>query len=496
MEMPDLHPPPKAGFLTRFFIRLVGADEATMRLCPPHDWEVVRAVAAIMICTWIYQAGLLSIISHRLFAPPGQIRPGLVLASMFIATFILLIDSYMIYRSGWHLNGIEELKRGGIDISGGLGGRLKAWIFLAVRIFLSVCIAQLTAIFLSIIIFAADIDARIGHRYLQANAHLLPAATALVDAEIQRATDTVTAETSREATLANQVTTLHQDQIDPSANDPQISQAQQEVTQLLAQKTAADNDLRNAQKFASDELAGIKGSANNSGLQGSGPRRSAALEQVTNATNRAQQVDTDLAAAQTRLDGLRNQAATTDAAKKKRSTDQLPDFQNDLNAEATELAAAKTHLAELTRDRDAAIRAAVENAPDHVGRENGFLQQITELEQIAESDRKIALVILLIDLTSFGFELASVLAKVTSFVPTTYAALLARDAYLSAVRIVDGMMRELSPITAGSKPEMGISQPPPPADAAQRGNGYDHASELFTAPPKRPRGRPRKTVVT
>jgi hypothetical protein len=48
-----------------------------------------------------------------------------------------------------------------------------------------------------------------------------------------------------------------------------------------------------------------------------------------------------------------------------------------------------------------------------------------------------------IDFVSFGFELAAVLAKMMSYVPTTYAALLARDAYMSDVRIVDGMMKVL-----------------------------------------------------
>jgi len=50
----------------------------------------------------------------------------------------MLIDSYMVMRSGWHLSGIEQLKRGGIDVSGGPWARIKATIFLAVRIALSI----------------------------------------------------------------------------------------------------------------------------------------------------------------------------------------------------------------------------------------------------------------------------------------------------------------------------------------------------------------------
>lgn len=498
MEMPDGQPPTKAGPLTKFLIRIAAADEATLQLCPEQDWNNVRAVAEIMICTWLYQAALFGGISDRLFAVPGHIRPELVLASMFIATFILLIDSYMVMRSGWHLSGIEELKRGGIDISGGPGARIKAGLFLAIRIFLSICIAQLTAIFLSIIIFASDIDARTQSAYLQANAHLLPAATALVDGEIQRATATVAAETAREAALSDQVATLRQNQIDPSANDPAIRQAQQEVSQLLAQQAKAGSDVASAEKFASDELGGIKGAPGNSGIEGSGPKRAAAMEQLANAKNRAQQIDAALAAAQSRLDALRTQTTAASPIKKKLAADQLPGFQDALAAEATRLIAARNQLTRLTQGRDEAIRAAVDNAPNHVDRDNGFLRQVSELEHIAQGDSKIALVILLIDLTSFGFELASVLAKVTSFVPTTYAALLARDSYMSAVRIVDDMMSELSDPTTGADSEFGPPRPRPQANTGPRGNGAAPSSDPFAsadgANPKRRRGRPPKDI--
>ena len=53
----------------------------------------------------------------------------MVVVSIFIATFILFIDSYMVMRSGWHLSGIQELKRGGWDISGGMTVRIKAGYF-------------------------------------------------------------------------------------------------------------------------------------------------------------------------------------------------------------------------------------------------------------------------------------------------------------------------------------------------------------------------------
>jgi hypothetical protein len=498
MEMTDAPPVIKAGLFTKLLLRIAAVNEDTLRLCPSQDWDNVKAVAEIMIFTWLYQTALFATIGHRLFAVPGQIRPELVLIAMFIATFILLIDSYMVMRSGWHLSGIEELKRGGLDISGGPAARIKAGLFMTIRIVLAIGIAQLTAVFLSIIVFAADIDARIHSVYLQANAHLLPAATGLVDDEIKRATEAVKAETAREATLSGQVSALRQNQIDPVAGDPQLQLVQQEVSQLLAEKAKADADVRAAETFASDELAGIKGASGNSGQVGDGPRRRAALEQLANARNQAQQTGSALAAAQGRLEAARKQAGNAGASASQRSQGQLPGLQNTLDAETAKLTGMRDQLASLTRDRADAITAAVDKAPDHVGVDNGLLAQITTLEHIAQDDGKIALVILLIDLTSFGFELASVLAKVTSFVPMTYAALLARDAYLAAVQIVDGMMAKLSPRTGGpdaGPPESVPDDLPPdrPIQGGTSGLFPPLPPELLDAanpPAPRPRGRP------
>jgi hypothetical protein len=69
----------------------------------------------------------------------------------------------------------------------------------------------------------------------------------------------VRTQSERVAKLSAQVASLRQQEIDPSASDPQIQPAQQEVEQLLAQKAKADEDIRNAEIFASNELGGIKG---------------------------------------------------------------------------------------------------------------------------------------------------------------------------------------------------------------------------------------------
>lgn len=506
MEPANDTPVPKTGVATKFLLKIAGVDERTLLQCPPHDWDNARAVGEIMVCTWLFQSGLFSLIGHRLFAVPGQIRPDLIAGAMFLATFILLIDSYMIMRSGWHLAGIEALKRGGLDISGGPTARIKAGFFTAVRIFLSIGLAQLTAIFSALLIFNTDIEARIQGVWQNANARSIAAVTRMVDDGIQRAADAESAQAKRVDALAGQVSAIRQNEIDPAAADPQVREAQQEVTQLIDRQSKADDAVRDAETFASNELAGIKKTDRNSGQAGNGPRHRAAVEQLAQARSHAREIAAALAAARTRLETLRKSHVADADAARKRSDGQLPGFETALHAEEARLASLRQTLATAKHDRDGDIRSALEKTPDYVRPDDGFLAQIVTLGHIADSDPKIATVILLIDLVSFGFELAAVLAKITSYVPTTYAALLARDAYMQVVRLTNEMAAEINdePPPYDPAPEF----IPPEAHAndnepeAQKGGRTIFASGVFNGfddppppPPRRPRGRPRKTEL-
>jgi hypothetical protein len=489
----------KIGPLTRSILYITGVDEAKLRQCP-QDWDNVRAVAQLLTLTWLYQTALFSLISHRLFAPPGQIRPDLLAASAFLATFLLTIDGYMIVRSGWHREGLQELARGGLNLQGGVIIRLKAGIFLAIRILFSVCLAQLTGIFLAILIFSPDVGARLQDRYLHANANLIGNATTLVDGEIQQQSDAVKTETIQDTALAAQVTALRQNQIDPSAGDAQVQFAQQEVTQLFSQKAAADQAVQQAETSASDELGGIK-SPGSSGIPGDGPRRRAALEAVGNAKDQDQQISVELDAAQKRLDDIRARSLATSQPTEQLAHAELPSFETTLAAEDAKLAAMKNALMILQDHRDDAIRTALEASPDYVPYDNGLLVQIKILGELANENPRIAAVIILVDVTSFGFELAAVLAKVLSYCPTEYSALLASSTYMRVVRMVDEMMEELNASSAKSGTEPYGMQPLASHD--ENGSPRRAATDPFSSvigslpsPPKRGRGRPRKVPPT
>ena len=73
-----------------------------------------------------------------------------------------------------------------------------------------------------------------------------------VDAGIRRAQDAVAAQTARVATLCTQVAGLPgRDRSDQWQSF--VQQAQNEVSRLIAEQTAANDALRDAEKFAADD---------------------------------------------------------------------------------------------------------------------------------------------------------------------------------------------------------------------------------------------------
>jgi len=479
-------------------IKISGFVEEVLQECPDHDWDCMRAIAEIMACTWFYQSALISLVGFRLASSPWT-APLVLLSACFLSTFILLIDGMLVLRSGHHLQGIRCLKRGGIDCSGGAWERIKAGCSLLLRTGIAVADSMLVAIVAGLILFAPDINSQEQKADLAANQPLVAPATALVDAGIRRAGDAVNAQTARINALASQIGTLRQIEIDPVGNNREVQELQQEVVRLTAQKTAADDEVSKAESFTEDEYSGIRGAPGNSGIPGYGLKFRAAAEKLANAKGRAERIDQNLTAARERLDALRKQLSSSDDAILRRSHDQLNAFEQSLDAENAKLTALKGELARLTTSRESAIRRAVETAPNYVAPDNGLLGQIMILERLAQSDSKIAMIIILIDLVSFSLEMAGVLAKTTSFVPTTYSMLLARDAYMRAVRMANEMMIELETFESRRNGEPEIMPPDEPIEdveapglVPEQSNGMDGAD---LTPPKRGRGRPPKHAV-
>ncbi len=487
------------GPWTWLLLKIGGIDENILYQCPQTDWNVVRACARIFVFTFLYQAALWILVGHLLFATPGQIRPDIIIVGIFLATFIMFVDAWMFMHSAWEQAGLHELRRGGIDCgAGGALVRIKSAAFLVIRIVLAVGNAQLTAVFFSLVIFAGDINSRLQDDYLKANSHLLAQATTVVNDAITRATDALSKQTAVVEKLSSQVSTLQQGLVNPAALDPEYQQAQRELEQLLNEKSKADEAVRNAEAFATNEYGGIRGAAGNSGRPGKGARYLAAMEQVENDRAHASEVNQNLDAVRARIDSIRQRAPEANQAALQHSQEQLPGFENALNEESGKLAALKKDLDDLIAGRETAIRKAIESAPDHVPFNGGFLARIMALEHISAEDSKIFLIIALLDVCSFGFELAGVLSKVTAYVPTKYSMIIARDSYMQAVRIADEMMRELKSFGIQNHEAPGIQPSDAPVaddNPAPASAGAGNANGASPPSGKRGRGRPRKNPL-
>lgn len=80
------------------------------------------------------------------------------------------------------------------------------------------------------------------------------------------------------------------------------------MRQLNERKAKADDDVRAAETFATNEYGGIRGAAGNTGQAGFGPRYRAATEQLANARTRAQNIVKEL---NSRTSGRRRQGRSS-----------------------------------------------------------------------------------------------------------------------------------------------------------------------------------------
>jgi hypothetical protein len=512
MEQPN-DPPGDVNLLARILIWIAGAPEQVLRQSPARDFTPIRATAWLMIATLLYQAMLFTLIGEELFDPQRKMLPVILLAALSLSTFICLIDRYAVVVSGFHHEGLTELARAGIDVRGGSFARFKLAFFLIARIgVLSVGLALLCGLFVSLLIFWGDIHSKLEHEFQQNNAALIVEETTIIDSQIKRIGNAVRDQTTQVDVLSRQTDALRQTAIDPVAGNTAIQQAEREVQNLLDQRQKVEQEIQTDQTYAANEIGGIRG-VGNSGKPGYGLRWRAAMQKVADAKTHLQSLDQQLANARARLDALRTGASSGKDAATRQAKDQLPHFEESLKAETAKLTGTKDELTKLIAGRDLAIRQAVEDAPNYVGYDNGLVAQISVLEALASKDRKIAILIMLVDVVSFGLELAAVLSRVTGYAPTTFAVLLARDVYLSAVRIADEMMEELDQRNGEEPDESGLPAPAGPVDGTPGSGGAaipDPAMSTGEAalrseppespvaaapasprPPKRGRGRPR-----
>jgi Domain of unknown function (DUF4407) len=488
-------PSRRIGLLSRSIFKLVGADEPTLRLCSDKDLDTLRMQGLLLVGQVGFEAVVLSVAAHQVLASDDDIHFALIAGAIAVAVLIGLIDSYVFLRGGVFEEGISQLRRAGLDLNERTAAKVQRWIAVAIRLLFSVALALLIGCFAGLGLFKADIRAEGDRQWQQLNSTRIAEAKLQVDGEIKRATDTVESEQAHVVSLQKSLTAMREGAVNPAANDVSVQAQQQELNQLSAEKSRREAELVSAQTFASNELAGTKGSSSNTGVSGRGPVRVAAEERVRSATANLAAADRALADARARLDDLRKQTASTDGDRSRQAQSQLQPLEAELKDATAQLGTERETLTKLTANREENIRATVEAAPDHVARDQGLIGQLKALRRIAQ-DPEIATVIILIDVVSFMLELACVSGKIMSPIPTTFSALTVRDSYMRVTRIVDGMMVELD---RGPNPE---ADGPDILTRAANDNDLDHGLRAapgtypvhpgVPTPPKRPRGRPRK----
>lgn len=430
------------GFLTRLAIALVGADRQILAACPERDLGSIRTMAGLMLLVWGGQTALFSIALHTMLAPPGVFRPAFVVGAMLVATTILLLDSFMIMRASWHIHGVQELARGGLILPGSLLARCKNVIFVTVRLGVSLVLAQLSALFLGLLLFDKDITAEIDRTYQQKNAVLFVQARTSVETEVGRLEKAMQQSGDRLAVLDATVAALRRVAIDPDVRTSQLQAAIELVRRRQDAKAAADKALADAETFSINELAGIKASEENSGIEGVGPVRRAAEEKVERAKARFDMAVHDLDAAEAQLKTVQDAMRTAAQQKRDQAQKRLAEVEAERQTEHANRERLEAQRQTLLAGREAAVKAIVERDATRVARDDGFLAHFNGLQRLA-SDRGTLAVIILIDATAFCIELAAVLSKVFSFVPTTYATLLAKETYREAISAANELSDEI-----------------------------------------------------
>src|SRR5262245_52600159 len=129
--------PHEFGFLRKAVLKVAAVDEDILRNCPLRDVHNALTIGWLLIIIWIWQSVLFSMVGHMMLARSGEWRFDVIAGAMLIATVILLVDSYVIVRSSWHLQGLAELKRGGLEFPEPVGAKIKNGLFITVRLKIS-----------------------------------------------------------------------------------------------------------------------------------------------------------------------------------------------------------------------------------------------------------------------------------------------------------------------------------------------------------------------
>lgn len=451
------------GALSRLIIKIGAGDEQILRTCPIRDVHNVMTIGWLLIIVWVWQSVLFTMVGHMMLARSGEWRFDVILGAMLIATVVMLVDSYVIVRSSWHLQGISELQRGGLDLPSPIAARIKNGIFVAVRLMLSTVLAMLTALFLSILLFEKDISANLEHEFQKQNAPLLARISGQVDDAIGKLKGEHEEIRKRLSTMADEEKLLRATVIDPEGDNSEFKAALDRVSVLNEAKVEAQRELTAAEKHAADELGGAR-LPGTSGIAGYGPLRRAADEKIASAKRKLQGVISEIEEAQKHIETLRLTFKDVTGSKRLAAEAKLAEIAIQRKEKEERLAFVEAEFKKREQDRDRVVRTAFENDPAYHAKENGFLARLEGLERIS-AQFHVKFVVVIFHIGLFGIELAAVLAKIATFIPASYTTILAWHDLQVPMRWAVRLKEEADKIHKGDKADAeGTPAEPSPPD--------------------------------
>lgn len=467
MQTPDETPRDFSAF-TRFQMRLVGVDAKEIAGSPQRDIDMVTTLFWVMAGVWLWQSIVFALTLHMVLAAQGELRPVLVGVALLLATIILLYDSYGIMMPSWTAHGLEELRRGGIDLQVPLLQRIANASWLTLRLMAAVVTSIMITLFCSLQVFERDITEE-SLRFARAeNKELAVTAEGrfnrlLTDLDEDRAR----LAQNRDGLMAEEAQLRHRLEGGGDDSDPTLRPLADALARLAAEKTEAENALRQAEERAANELGGAR-TSETTGIPGNGPRAQAARQRIQAARRaleaKAQEVDE----ARARLAATRDQRRGDIAQQATDAQARLAALQVPKEEFEAKLKANTEERARLIADHGKTITAEVSLDPMRATATSGFLGKVKALWRIS-ADPVIGFVTVLFDIFFFSIEMAAIVSKLATFVPSTYATRLARTEHFRAALEAQMLARDLHGLSeeyeaTASPDELDIA-PPPAHDA-------------------------------
>jgi hypothetical protein len=521
MKAPDDEAPRSFSAFTRFQMRLVGVDAKEMEGCPQRDIDMVTTLFWVMAGVWLWQSIVFSLTLHMVLASPSEWRPALIAVALLLATIILLYDSYGIMMPSWTAHGLEELKRGGIELEVPLLQRIANASWLTLRLMAAVVTSIMITLFCSLQVFERDIAEESARAARDANKELVAGVEARFNRQLADLDeDRARLAQNRDALIAEDAQLRRRLEADREENDPLVRPLADGLTRLEAEKTEAETTLRQAEARAADELGGTR-TAETTGIPGNGPRAQAARQRVEAARRAVEAKAQELNEARAQLTTTRAQRRGEYAQQAGDAQTRLTELQSAKEEAERKLKANTEERARLIGDHGKTIHAELDLDPMRATAVNGFLGKVKALWRLS-GDPVIGFVTVLFDIFFFSIEMAAIVSKLATFVPSTYATRLARTEHFRAALEAQMLARDLRdlsdayeapaetldldvPLAEGEapvapeapQPEARNPAPPPTPPSAPLPNGRDTGKtlDIFTnggkgSSPKMPEPHP------